>query len=422
MKNHLSEEILDILNESPRWVVRMGATVLMFLLLLFLAGTWFIRYPEVLKGAVLVTTTAPTLKVVSEGEGRMMRLLVANGAMVRKGDVLAEMENRTRLENTPLLQGLLQQTQSFLKEPGRNITLPYDSLTWGDMQLEVQLLGQHYRDFKLMQTDDYQAQRVSNFKQQIAALRQLQQVHRRKKDLNKEAFDNTSDGYKTDQKLFAEGIYSRTEFQKKENEYLGKRREQEDYTENLIENELKMAEIAAELKSVEYAFLEKQRFHLAGINQAAHNIENGLRNWQQQYLITAPSDGKLAYLQNLVENQFVKSGETLFSVMPSQQDYVGMVDIPVRGLGKASVGQKVVLKLADYPYQEFGTVEGTVLSMAPSTESGKCRMLVSLPNGLKTSYQQMLICKSDMTGTAEIITDDIRLLERAFYGIRKLVM
>ncbi|MBP6811777.1 MAG: hypothetical protein KA138_09665, partial [Saprospiraceae bacterium] len=109
MKNHLSEEILDILNESPRWVVRMGATVIMFLLVLFLAGTWFIRYPEILKGSVLVTTTAPTLRVVSEREGRIMRMLVPNGAMVRKGDVLAEMENRTQLENTALLRGLLQQ-------------------------------------------------------------------------------------------------------------------------------------------------------------------------------------------------------------------------------------------------------------------------------------------------------------------------
>ena len=60
--------------------------------------------------------------------------------------------------------------------------------------------------------------------------------------------------------------------------------------------------------------------------------------------------------------------------------------------------------------------------MAPSSELGKYRMLVSLPNGLQTSYQQTLICKSEMTGTAEIITEDLRLLERAFYGIRKLVM
>jgi multidrug resistance efflux pump len=422
MKNHLSEEILDILNESPRWVVRMGATVIMFLLLLFLAGTWFIRYPEVLKGAVLVTTAAPTLKVVSEGEGRMMRLLVTNGSMVRKGDVLAEMENRTRLENTPMLQNLLRETQLFLQNPKRSIQLPNDSLSWGDLQANVSALSQHYLDFKRLQTDEYHELRVSNLKQQIAALHQLQQVNKRKKDLNLEAFRNASDGYQTDQKLFSEGIYSRTEFQKKENEYLGKRREQEDYAENMIKNDLKITEIEAELKTVEYAFLEKQRFHLAEMAMAVRNIENGLRNWQEQYLILAPSDGRLAYLQNLAENQFVKAGETLFAIKPAQEDFVAMVDIPVRGMGKAKVGQTVILKLDDYPFQEFGTIEGKVVSMAPSTDVKTYRMMVALPNGLRSSYHRDFVCKSEMAGSVEIITDDMRLFERAFYGIRKLVM
>lgn len=422
MKNHLSEEVLDILNESPRWLVRMGATVILFLLTLFAAGAWFIRYPEVLKGSVLVTTATPTIKVVSENEGRLMRLLVPNGTTVRKGQVLAEMENRTKLENTPLVQDLLQQTQLFLENPHRNITLPADSLTWGDLQNDVLTLSQNYLEIKQLQTDGFHAQQVRNLQAQVRALRQLQQVQQRKKDLFTAAFINTSAGYQTDQKLFAEGIYSRTEFLKKENDYLEKKREQEDHKENLIRNELKIAGIEQELQALEYAFQEKQRLCLARMSQAAQNIGNGLRNWQQQYLICAPSDGQLAHLQNWAENQFVKSGETLFAVIPSRQDFVAMVDIPVKGLGKASVGQKVVLKLDDYPFQEFGTVQGRILSMAPSPDVKTYRLVVGLPNGLQSSYHHHFLCKSEMTGTAEIITDDMRLLERAFYGIRKLVL
>ena len=76
----------------------------------------------------------------------------------------------------------------------------------------------------------------------------------------------------------------------------------------------------------------------------------------------------------------------------------------------------------DYPFQEFGTVEGKVVGMAPSADLKTYRMTVALPHGLQSSYQHNFICKSDMTGSAEIITDDMRLFERAFYGIRKLVM
>ena len=422
MKNHLSEEILDILNESPRWVVRMGATFMLFLLIMFLAGTWFIKYPEVLKGSVVVTTSAPTIKVIAENEGRMMRLLVPNGSAVHKGDILAEMENRTRLENIPLLQVLLQQTQCFLKDPRKQIAFPENGLTWGDLQTDVMLLSQNYLDLKQLQSDGFEAKQVTNLKTQLKALRQLQTVQTRKKELNAAAFSNTADAYRTDQKLFEEGIYSRTEFQKKENDYLIKKQGQEDHQENLIKNELKIAEIEQALQQLEYSFLEKQRLALANMNKASQNIENGLNNWQQQYLILAPSDGKLNYLQNLTENQFVKSGETMFAVMPDQQEFVAMVEIPVKGIGKACIGQKVVLKLDDYPFQEFGTIEGRVLSLAPSTDVKTYRMLVALPNGLKSSYHQHFTCQSEMSGVAEIITEDMRLFERAFYGIRKLVM
>jgi multidrug resistance efflux pump len=399
----------------------MGATVIMFLLLLFLAGTWFIRYPEVLKGAVLVTTAAPTLKVVSEGEGRMMRLLVTNGSMVRKGDVLAEMENRTRLENTPMLQNLLRETQLFLQNPKRSIQLPNDSLTGAIYKLMYLHLA-NITAISNLQTDDYHAITRIQPEATNRSLAPIATGKQTQKRLEPRGLSQYFRWLPDRSKLFSEGIYSRTEFQKKENEYLGKRREQEDYAENMIKNDLKITEIEAELKTVEYAFLEKQRFHLAEMAMAVRNIENGLRNWQEQYLILAPSDGRLAYLQNLAENQFVKAGETLFAIKPAQEDFVAMVDIPVRGMGKAKVGQTVILKLDDYPFQEFGTIEGKVVSMAPSTDVKTYRMMVALPNGLRSSYHRDFVCKSEMAGSVEIITDDMRLFERAFYGIRKLVM
>lgn len=422
MKNHLSEEILDILNESPRLIVRMGATVILFLVCLILAGAWFIRYPEVLKGNAVISTESPTMKIVAEKDGQLVRLLLPNGAIVRKGDVLAEMENRTRLENTVLLQSLLTQTQAFLANPSAPIHWPDKNLSWGELQTDVMALNQQYEQYQLLRTDHFHRQQMVNLKQQLGALQQMQLVHQRKKSLGGATLNNVETAYQADQKLFAEGIYSRTEFQKSENNYLGQKREQEDLQENLLKNNLKMVEIEAEIRTLEFKYLEQQRNCLTAMQQAAQNIENGLRSWQQQYLLIAPSDGKLTYLQNIVENQFVKSGEILFSIIPEQQQFVAVVDISVRGMGKAAPGQKVVLKLADYPYQEFGTLEGQVLSMAPAADLGKYRIMVTLPKGLQSSYHHSLQCKSEMTGTAEIITEDMRLFERAFYGIRKLVM
>lgn len=46
---------------------------------------------------------------------------------------------------------------------------------------------------------------------------------------------------------------------------------------------------------------------------------------------------------------------------------------------------------------------------------------VTLPTGLKTTYGKSLTYKTGMTASADIITDDIRLLEKLFYQLRKVM-
>lgn len=127
--NHLSEEILDILNETPAWVVRCGALVFLFIIALFLAGAWIIRYPEVLRGEAVVTTEAPPIKVVSEAGGRVTRLVIRDEVFVKKGDVLAETESTIGQDAVSGLQSLIRETRLFLGDRKHTIHMPADTLT-----------------------------------------------------------------------------------------------------------------------------------------------------------------------------------------------------------------------------------------------------------------------------------------------------
>ena len=46
---------------------------------------------------------------------------------------------------------------------------------------------------------------------------------------------------------------------------------------------------------------------------------------------------------------------------------------------------------------------------------------VSLPKKLITSYNKKIDFKQEMRGTAEIITEDLRLIERFFYQLTKSI-
>ena len=88
----------------------------------------------------------------------------------------------------------------------------------------------------------------------------------------------------------------------------------------------------------------------------------------------------------------------------------------MRGAGKVAVDQKVNMKLDNFPYMEFGILEGRItnISMVPVTdETGSYYTAeIELTNELVTNYNKELPFNQEMQGVAEVITKDRRLIER----------
>jgi HlyD family secretion protein len=67
---------------------------------------------------------------------------------------------------------------------------------------------------------------------------------------------------------------------------------------------------------------------------------------------------------------------------------------------------------------EYGMVKGVVRSISMVPENQVYTVEVELPNGLTTFYDEQLEFSQQMQGTAEVITDDTRLLERIVRPLR----
>lgn len=94
---------------------------------------------------------------------------------------------------------------------------------------------------------------------------------------------------------------------------------------------------------------------------------------------------------------------------------------PAQNSGKIKINQLVNIRLANYPDREFGIIKGSIkaISLTPDKD-GNVLIDVSLPKGLKTSYQKPIVFQQEMSGTADIITEDLRLLERLLYQFRDI--
>ncbi|MCX6222325.1 MAG: hypothetical protein NTZ69_15245 [Bacteroidia bacterium] len=95
--------------------------------------------------------------------------------------------------------------------------------------------------------------------------------------------------------------------------------------------------------------------------------------------------------------------------------FVGCVQLSLNLSGKVQVGQRVNLKFASYPYMEYGVVEG-VVSKISSVPNGETYALeVNLPGQMVSTFGKKLEFQQELKGTAEIITEERRLLDRILH-------
>jgi len=138
-------------------------------------------------------------------------------------------------------------------------------------------------------------------------------------------------------------------------------------------------------------------------------------------LITAPGKGTISYLGFLENELFIEPGKPLFSIIPEQGKLMARAELPIFASGKVKVGQQVNIRLENYPFEQFGLLHGSITSISEIPNENKYFVTIELPQKLITSQNKTIAFKQQLTGTTEIITEDLRLLERFFYQFRKLV-
>ena len=141
------------------------------------------------------------------------------------------------------------------------------------------------------------------------------------------------------------------------------------------------------------------------------------------YTLQSAIEGKVSFTQVWVENQTITSGDNVFSIVPmAGKGFIGKVKAPSLNSGKIQVLQDVNIRLANFPDREFGILKGKVsnISLVPDKD-GNVMIDVVLPEGMETSYKKQIPFQQEMRGAAEIITEDLSLLERILYQFKDLL-
>ena len=95
--------------------------------------------------------------------------------------------------------------------------------------------------------------------------------------------------------------------------------------------------------------------------------------------------------------------------------------VPSVCFGEVRVGQTVNVRLNGFPYMEYGMLKGKIRNISSVPDDGNGYIIdVIFPDGMVTTYKKKLDLIQKMDGTAQIITKDMKLIERFIQPVRAL--
>jgi HlyD family secretion protein len=417
-----SDEVQEILSSVPSWMIRWGITLIFGIMMICIVLAYFIKYPDVIKGTISLTTVTPPSKLVSKTSGEIEGLFVKDNQYVKAGGVLARIKNPLTKEAVDFLENIVLEVQlGFQNDFKSPIEFANNQTVFGGVQSEYNELVNAVNEYRFSLNTDQYEKRKQNLEKQISNYRRLDEINQRQFKYAEESYVRAEDKYNANKDLYAKNVISKADFFDQEAAFTQAKNELENLRKNNLQNTITLTDYERQLNELEIDFLTKKMNISQTIETRLNNIRNEINNWQAVYLITAPMDGRVNYLMRISENQFVEAGKQLFAIIPDGVDqYVGYIEVDKLGYGKVEVGQQVKIRLDNFPSAEYGQLKGVVQSISAIPNEDKYLIKVGLTNGLMSTYNKKLIYSPEMTGQADIVTEDLRIVERIFNQFRKL--
>jgi len=416
-----SEEVQDILTKVPHWMIRWGTVLIFVIILILFFISYFVKYPDVVNTEIVITTNIPPEKIVSKSSGRIEVILVKDKAIITKDAILAIIENTANYKDVFLLKNIVNAYD--VNTPKKDF--PFTTLKnsqLGEIENAYAIFQKDYqtnelnKELKPFATESRaKASENIQIKERLDILQQQKTINESELQLQK----NEMTRFET---LFNKGIISTQEMEAKKLSYL---QAQKNYKSLLTSISQLKSSLIDNTKSAKNSQINgtKEEVNLGrNMAQSFYQLKKSIKDWELAYTLRSSVSGVITFLQVWTENQTINVGDNVFSIIPKTgSGFVGKVKAPALNSGKIKVGQKVNIRLVNFPDREFGVLKGKIqnISLVPDKD-GNLLLDVALPNGLETSYKKKIFFQQEMKGSAEIITDDLRLIERILYQFKNI--
>jgi hypothetical protein len=412
-----SEDIQEILTRIPNWMIRWGTAVFAGIILMFLFMSWLIKYPDIVKAEIIITTNIPPEKIIAKTYGKIQVVLIKDRTRVCRNTPLAVIENSANYKDVFLLKNITDSIDI------NKTAFPFEMLQspqLGDIEGAFAVFKKEY--FTQQLNIKLQPYKIEGTAQKYETVQQKERLNilESQRSINQNELAIQKNDLNRYENLFKKGVIAIQEFEKHKLNYLQELKNHKTLLSNISQLKSSLNDLSRLSKTTKINQTKESVNLDINTIQSFYQLKKVIRDWELNYVLRSSIQGKVNFLQIWTENQFVNAGDNIFSIIPKlDKGYIGKVRAIALNSGKIKIGQNVNIRLASYPDREFGILQGKLKAISLTADkNGNLLIDVSLPKDLETSYHKTIAFQQEMSGSAEIITEDLRLIERLLYQFR----
>jgi multidrug efflux pump subunit AcrA (membrane-fusion protein) len=416
-----SEDVQDIITKTPSWILRWGITLFFVVLLLIAALSALIRYPDIVKAQLKIDSPNSPKPTVSKISGKLVRLLVTENQMVKKGQALAYIESTASHAKILSLLAILKnlQNQVLNGTPVGNVLFSVTKgAQFGELQSAYQVFFQEYLLYKSSIGSGFDLKKKAYLQKDLLELIKQTQQLKVQKDLQQKDLNLSVDEFEMHKKLAQQKVETPAELRQEESKLLDKKAPLIQTESALISSSNNYSDKEKEILELDNQILEERSKFLQAINSLISQAED----WKSKYVLTASQAGKLSYAGIVQENEVLSPNQEVFYINPGNEQFFGEMTISQNNMGKVKEGQQVLIKLKSYPFEEYGIITGTIIYIAdvPYRDS----VFISKVNFKLRNVSDIkkpIHLKQGMMADAEIITQNATILHRIYRSMIKVI-
>lgn len=414
-----SAEVQEIIGRPPHWLIRGGTGgFLLVLSIIFIAAT-VIKYPDAISTRLEVSALNAPKVLQSRTSGKIVKLHYENNEKVEQDEVIAWLESTGDHQEVLELAEKVDSMRTWMQQ---NKLQSIEAIEiggfseLGELQTNFQSFEQAYREFLTYLPGGFVSEQQKMLNQELEYNERLLEKLNEQKKIQEISLEVAQKEYDMQEQLTDRDLAAPIELERAKNDLASNRLPLKQTETSIINNQVSQISKKKEVMELNKQIKEQQSIFLQELNI----LKSAIDDWMSDYLVIAPIDGNLVYAGIFQENQNLESGERIGYIQPENTEFFGQMAVAQQSFGKIEEGQKVLVNFSGFPEQEYGTVAGEIdyLSSFPVQDSVFIAK-VDFPDGFTTNYDTEIPPSNGMVGQAEIITQDMRLVERIYNNLTK---